>query len=63
MKPIRCFFGMHRYKPSEVEVYFVGDENDTAKYRAIHRCCDCGKEREDIFTTTMPWRGESDERL
>lgn len=64
MKPIRCILGMHRYKPSEVEVYFMGDENDTAKYRAIHKCCYCGKEREDIFTTTKPWerRAEDDEK-
>ena len=67
MKPIRCFFGMHRYKPSEVEVYFVGDENDTAKYRAIHRCCDCGKPYEDIICIPIPkWlcrkrEGEEDE--
>ena len=64
MKPIRCILGMHRYNPNEVEVYFVGDEGDTLKYRVILRCCYCGKEREDIFTTTNPWseRRTNDDR-
>ena len=61
MKPIRCLFGMHRYKPSEVEVYYMGDENGRAKYRAIHKCCYCGKEWTGIFTTTKPWERRADE--
>lgn len=62
MKPIRCLFGMHRYRdePSAVEVYFMGDENGMAKYRAIHKCMFCGKERTDIFTTTKPWERRDD---
>ena len=62
MKPIRCFLGMHYYDLNEVEVYFVGDEGDTIKYRAILRCCYCGKEKEDIFETTKPWEKRKEKK-
>ena len=32
---------------------------DNKKNSTFWLCrCDCGKEREDIFTTTMPWKKE-----
>lgn len=54
MKPIRCIFGRHAYKPSNDEVYFCGEENGMLKYRAINHCIYCGKKVEVLFDTKKP---------
>ena len=56
MKPIRCIFGKHLYKPSDAEVYFAGEENGMLKYRAIHKCINCGQYKETIFKIPKPIR-------
>lgn len=56
MKPIRCIFGKHAYKPSEVEVYLVDKKDGMYTYRSIAHCIYCGKEYEAVFTIPIiPW--------
>lgn len=54
MKPIRCIFGRHAYKPSNDEVYFCGEENGILEYRSINYCIYCGKKVEVLFETKDP---------
>jgi hypothetical protein len=59
MKPIRCIFGRHAYKPSEIEVYLTDVKDGVGTYRSIAHCVYCGKENEQIFTAPYPWKEEN----
>ena len=58
MSRLACFFGAHSYSPKDVEVYFIGEENGIWKYRAIQKCCCCGKESESVFSIPYPFPEE-----
>jgi hypothetical protein len=61
MKPIRCIFGRHSYKPSETQVYFCGESGGIWYYRADCKCCYCGNEREIPFSTVNPLNNVKEE--
>lgn len=42
---IKCIFRGHRYKPSEINVSWLGKD----KFLMTARCIDCGKIRQDEF--------------
>lgn len=63
MKPLQCIFGHHKYKPKDVIVYFKGNRGGRWYYRAVHKCCLCGAEKQIYFDCEQPYNKYRDKNL
>ena len=57
MNKLKCIFGGHRYRPSEINVTWLHD----VRYLATAKCINCGQIRQFEFDVPLiPWYREDE---